>query len=46
MTFKIEDERVIFENGQKCPIVGFGTWPLKERECYEVITKAIAAGYR
>lgn len=34
-------------NGDEIPVVGFGTWLLKEGdECYHAVREALAAGYR
>ena len=34
-------------NGDAIPVVGFGTWLLKEGdECYDAVTEALRAGYR
>lgn len=30
----------------KIPVVGFGTWPLRGRECFNAVSMALAEGYR
>nr|XP_039264836.1 1,5-anhydro-D-fructose reductase-like [Styela clava]XP_039264837.1 1,5-anhydro-D-fructose reductase-like [Styela clava] len=37
---------VNFNNGVKCPIVGFGTYLIKGEECYNCVKAAIDIGYR
>ncbi|KAI5747333.1 hypothetical protein M8J77_013594 [Diaphorina citri] len=37
---------VTFNNGQKCPMLGLGTWNSLEREVYEAVCHAIDLGYR
>lgn len=37
----------VLTNGDQIPVVGFGTWLLKEGdECYDAVREALAAGYR
>jgi diketogulonate reductase-like aldo/keto reductase len=33
-------------HGARIPIVGFGTWTLRGRECAQLVEQALAAGYR
>ena len=46
MTFGFEKSMVTCQDGSKIPIVGFGTWPMKNDECYEAVMTAIECGYR
>jgi diketogulonate reductase-like aldo/keto reductase len=38
--------RVIEAKGARIPIVGFGTWTLRGKDCTHLVEQAIAAGYR
>lgn len=33
-------------NGAKIPAIGFGTWPLKDEACVDMVSRALRAGYR
>ncbi|MEC9344016.1 MAG: aldo/keto reductase [Pseudomonadota bacterium] len=33
-------------NGANIPAIGLGTWTLKDRQCADIVSAAIAAGYR
>jgi diketogulonate reductase-like aldo/keto reductase len=39
-------DQTVAANGASIPIVGFGTWTLRGRECALLVEQAIAAGYR
>ena len=34
------------ENGIKIEQIGFGTWPMKNEQCFEAVCNAIKIGYR
>ncbi|MGI8867844.1 MAG: aldo/keto reductase [Mycobacteriales bacterium] len=33
-------------NGAQVPLLGFGTWQLREKECYDAVRSALDVGYR
>jgi 2,5-diketo-D-gluconate reductase A len=33
-------------DGQRLPAIGFGTWPLRGRECVDAVVSALETGYR
>ncbi len=37
---------ILNANGANIPALGYGTWPLKDDECVEMVAKALDAGYR
>ena len=39
-------EYVLLNNGVKMPLLGFGTWNLKGKECIDCVLTAIETGYR
>lgn len=39
-------EYVKLNNGSLMPLVGLGTWDLRNDECIEIVSKAIQLGYR
>ena len=43
---QIPTDTVALPGGGAMPLVGFGTWQLKERECYDGVRAALDAGYR
>ncbi|CAB0000061.1 unnamed protein product [Nesidiocoris tenuis] len=40
------NKKIRFNNGEECPILGFGTARLDGDQCYEIVKSAIDAGYR
>nr|WP_320016044.1 aldo/keto reductase [uncultured Desulfobacter sp.] len=40
------NESLIFENGDRMPILGLGTWKAAPGEVYQAVKEAIAIGYR
>lgn len=45
MKLKI-DSKIELHNGLHIPVFGLGTWPLKGKEVYEAVLKALEIGYR
>jgi 2,5-diketo-D-gluconate reductase B len=39
-------EAVIEVHGARIPLIGLGTWPLRARECLDVVERALRIGYR
>jgi len=39
-------KQILFQNGDKLPVLGLGTWLSKKNEVYEAVLEAIRIGYR
>jgi 2,5-diketo-D-gluconate reductase A len=46
MGFEVKSESVILQNGNEMPIIGYGTWPMRNDECVQAVKIAIKTGYR
>jgi diketogulonate reductase-like aldo/keto reductase len=42
----MSDYRTVTAHGCKIPSIGLGTWTLKDQACAEIVTTALASGYR
>lgn len=39
-------DKIILNNGIEIPLIGLGTWNLREQECERVVQEALDVGYR